>query len=319
MDPERLHLPVQWKAAGDGSGEIEGHAAVFGNVDLQGDLILKGAFRKTLADWKRAKSKIPLVDGHLSSDSKSLLGSVTRAAEDDIGLKFRAAFSSDPDSQVVRTKALEGHLSGVSIGYLPMPGGVAFKQGDDGEIVRVLSEVRLFEISLTPVPANPEAQLTSVKSIGEADMSQSTVGLDQLDDQMRKVAAIGYAPARKAALAALLPNYHLDQPTDDGAAGHADGQPTAPAAAEPGTANHEPPTMTPERYALGIINPGPRDDAPEGEPRSAADSAPSGTDVLLAHAQQLLEGSRDHTENLRTSGDLDRLEAEINQALGRDQ
>jgi HK97 family phage prohead protease len=181
---EALYVPLlEVKAADDGSGELEGFAAVFGNVDLGGDLILPGAFKKTLADWRRAKGRIPLVDGHLSDSSKTLLGSVTRAEErtagDPKGLWFRASFASDPGSQTVRTKALEGHLNGVSIGWLPMPGGVSFKQGDDGEPVRILSEVRLFEISLTPVPMNPEARLTSVKAaIGSHSTATSEASWD---------------------------------------------------------------------------------------------------------------------------------------------
>lgn len=295
MDPERLHLPIQWKAAGDGSGEIEGHAAVFGNVDLQGDVIVKGAFRKTLADWKRAKSKIPLVDGHLSSDSKSLLGSVTRAEEDAVGLKFRAAFSSDPSSQVVRTKALEGHLDGVSIGYLPMPGGVSFKQAEGGEPVRVLSEVRLLEISLTPVPANPEARLTSVKSV--TTVGSTALDLDGFSKAMRAALAIEWEPARKAAVDMLVGAY---QPQ---AAGPADGSSTATDAVSTGDEPAGDTSSTPDdaaAYALRLINPpGPRDGAPDGKPPQA-----------LADPRIPLELARQNAE-------ADRLEREINQALGR--
>lgn len=162
---EAIYAPLlEVKDAGDGSGELEGYAAIFDNVDLGGDVIVKGAFKKTLSDWRRAKGRIPLVDGHLKDSSSTLLGSVTRAEEREQGLWFRAKFASDAGSQVVRTKAIEGHLSGVSIGYLPMPGGVTFKAGDDGEPVRVLSELRLFEISLTPIPMNPLATISSVKA-----------------------------------------------------------------------------------------------------------------------------------------------------------
>jgi HK97 family phage prohead protease len=176
-----LYVPLlEVKAADDGSGELEGFAAVFNTVDLGGDIILPGAFKKTLSDWKRAKGRIPLVDGHLSSSSQTLLGSVVRAEErtagDPKGLWFRAKFSSDADSQTVRTKALEGHLNGVSIGYLPVPGGVTFKQGGDGEPVRVLSELKLFEISLTPVPMHPDARLTGVKAAIGSHSTATTDG-----------------------------------------------------------------------------------------------------------------------------------------------
>jgi HK97 family phage prohead protease len=164
----QLTVPIEWKAADDGTGSVEGLAAVFGNVDLGGDLIVKGAFKRTLDQWAKSKGRIPLVDGHLKDSATTLLGSVERAKETDKGLWFRARFSSDPGAQSVRTKALEGHLNGVSIGWLPVPGKVRFEQGEDGELVRILGEVKLFEISLTPIPMNPEARLASVKSAQSA-------------------------------------------------------------------------------------------------------------------------------------------------------
>lgn len=178
---ETLVAPLlEVKAADDGSGELEGYAAVFGTVDLGGDLILPGAFKKSLAGWRRSPGRIPLVDGHLRDASTTLLGSVTKAEErtsgSPAGLWFRAKFSSDPASQVVRTKALEGHLTGVSIGWLPAPGGVSFKQGDDGEPVRILSEIKLFEISLTPIPMHTDARLTSVKSAISSHSTATSTG-----------------------------------------------------------------------------------------------------------------------------------------------
>lgn len=112
----------------------------------------------------------------------------------------------------------------------------------------------------------------------------------------RKALEIGHEMAAKAAFDLLLKDYTT-------VAGPADGSPTADAAADTdppsavGTADPAPTTA--EQYALAIQNPGPRDDAPAGEPQDA-----------LAHATQLLE-------NQRTAEDLARLEAEINQALGR--
>jgi len=170
-------VPVEWKA-GKGPGEVEGYAAVFGNVDLQGDLIVKGAFKRTLSNWAKAKSRIPLVDGHMAGDTDRLLGSVTEAKEDATGLKFRAVFSSASRAQDARTLAVEGHLSGVSIGWLPVPGGIDFSETPEG-VVRVLKEIRLLEISLTPIPANPEAVLTSAKTaIGRHKTGTSAAAWD---------------------------------------------------------------------------------------------------------------------------------------------
>jgi hypothetical protein len=308
MERERWQLPIQWKAASDGSGEIEGHAAVFGNVDLQGDLILKGAFKKTLSDWSRAKGNIPLVDGHLADSAKTLLGSVSSAKEDATGLWFRAGFASDEASQAVRTKALEGHLTGVSIGWLPMPDGVTFKRGGDGEIVRVLSEVRLFEISLTPIPANPEAQLTSVKSAGTSPAPETTtLDYEQFADAMAKALGLP-AVASKVAVDALLGAYHPSEqaagpadepePTADAAAptGQPDAEPAGDTAATQAEAEHQALRHRIDdatAYALRVIHLEPRDGALVGTPPLARAGALAPLEVAQA------------------MGDLDRLEAEL--------
>jgi HK97 family phage prohead protease len=413
----RLFAQIEQKAVTDqGGGEITGLAAVYGNVDLQDDLLETGAFSKSAEDWSRSKAKVPLLDWHGDSISR-IIGSVAQLKSVAQGLWFRAGFTHDEQGQRARQLAKDGHLSGVSVGWLPVHQSIQVK---DGKAIRAVREARLLEISLTPVPANPQAQLASVKSLGEhkavsdtpwsqfteADYtleqwrracliavegatdtkagyklpvrepsgtlnrngvhaaagghgvgavqgvspekkraaaralvglyrsqlgedpppsllslagmsSQSSLGYDVWAPELRKALELTYEPAAKAAVHALLGVYNPDNEV----AGLADGQPTIPAAATTGTtpaggtAKPDGLMVTPEQYALGIINPGPRGDAPEGEPRSAAEG---GTDVLLAHAQQLLDGSRNQTENLRTSGDLDRLEAEINQALGRD-
>jgi Escherichia/Staphylococcus phage prohead protease len=145
-----------------GAGEIEGLATTYGNVDLQDDEMQPGAMDRTVEHWQRSRSRLPLLDWHGDSLSK-LIGSVTALKSVAQGLWFRAGFGSDPESQRARQLVKDGHLSGVSIGYLPVR--QSYKQVGDKN-VRALHEVKLLEISLTPVPANPQAQLTSVKSFG---------------------------------------------------------------------------------------------------------------------------------------------------------
>ena len=59
---EHLIAPVlEWKAAQGSSGELEGYVSVFGNLDRGGDVVLPGAFRKTLADWKGCSQPLPLI------------------------------------------------------------------------------------------------------------------------------------------------------------------------------------------------------------------------------------------------------------------
>jgi uncharacterized protein len=162
-----------------GAGEIEGLASTYGNVDLQDDEMQPGALDKTVSDWQGSKSKVPLLDWHGDSLSR-LIGSVTALASTAQGLWFRAGFGSDAESQRARQLVKDGHLSGVSIGYLPIRQSWKTVAG---KAVRALHEVKLLEISLTPVPANPEAVLTSVKSFngGPADAAGDLADLERLE------------------------------------------------------------------------------------------------------------------------------------------
>ena len=47
MEIKKLSCPFELKAISD-DGVFEGYGAVFGNEDSQGDIIVKGAFAKTL-------------------------------------------------------------------------------------------------------------------------------------------------------------------------------------------------------------------------------------------------------------------------------
>ncbi|MFF2493245.1 HK97 family phage prohead protease [Agromyces sp. NPDC058064] len=159
---DRLTVPIEWKAAADGSGTLEGYASTFGNVDLGGDIVVKGAFLKTIANIKA--NGIPLLADHVASTA-SVLGTIFDAKEDAGGLRFKAQFSSAPSAQDVRIKLLEGHLKTMSIGYEAVD--YAYKDVAAGR-VRLLKELKLWETSVVVFPMNPEALVSRVKSIAGA-------------------------------------------------------------------------------------------------------------------------------------------------------
>jgi HK97 family phage prohead protease len=162
---EQMTVPVEWKtAAGGNAGELEGYASVFGNVDADGDVVLPGAFRKTLADWSRSKQPLPLIADH-ELTTAGVIGSVRQAKEDGVGLWVRAGFSSDPKAQSVRTKMIEGHLKGMSFTYQAVKhymGQVA------GKSARFLQELKLFEATVTPFPMNELATAAAKAAMSSA-------------------------------------------------------------------------------------------------------------------------------------------------------
>jgi HK97 family phage prohead protease len=164
---EHMTVPVEWKAVTGGPGELEGHASVFGNIDQDGDVVLPGAFKKTLADWSRSRQPLPLIADHDLSTA-GVIGSVYDAREDDVGLRVKARFSSDPKAQSVRTKMIEGHLKGMSFTYQAVrhfPGPFA------GKSARFLQELKLFEVTVSPFPVNELATASAKAAMTSASIN----------------------------------------------------------------------------------------------------------------------------------------------------
>jgi hypothetical protein len=146
------------------SGVIEGYASVFDNVDSVNEIVVKGAFTKTLKE-RLKKGMIKLFDSHKVYDgTQAVIGIVEDAKEDDYGLWFRARFSSVGRAQDIRTKVKEGILTALSFGY-----DVLKDQVDEVKKVRYLKELRLHEISIVAWGANPKAAIDAVKSDGDDD------------------------------------------------------------------------------------------------------------------------------------------------------
>jgi HK97 family phage prohead protease len=132
-------------------GTFVGLGAVYNNVDLGGDLILPGSFTKTIAE---KGGRVPLLMGH---DSKMPIG-VANLSDSPQGLVVAGKLVLEADgSRSAYALLKEGVIRGLSIGYDTLKSKMV-----DG--VRHLSELKLWEISLTPFPMNPEAMITSVKS-----------------------------------------------------------------------------------------------------------------------------------------------------------
>lgn len=169
VNVKKLTCPIEWKASDPDSNVIEGFASVFDIVDEQGDLVHAGSFVKTVRE-RVPKGLVKLLDSHVP-DGAHTLGTVIEAREVRSGpggkpaLWFKANLSSAPSAQDTRIKMIEGHLDRVSIGYLPTRDGERAEQTSDGQWIRHLTELKLYEISVVPVPANEAAVLTSVKAV----------------------------------------------------------------------------------------------------------------------------------------------------------
>lgn len=139
---------VEIKTLNAGSGEVEGYASVFGNVDHGLDRIEKGAFRKSIVGRK----SIPMLAEH-----RDTVGVWNTLREDARGLKVAGRISDTALGRDVRTLAKDGAITGLSIGY-------RVKDADYDGDVRVIRDVDLLEVSLVTFPMNELAAISAAKS-----------------------------------------------------------------------------------------------------------------------------------------------------------
>jgi len=142
---------------------VEGYAAVFGNIDLGDDIIHRGAFAKTLAE---RGNKVKFLWQHNTAEP---LGRVLQLNEDERGLFFKAVISDTARGRDALALLRDGAISGMSIGYDPVRGGVDYSKDDAGHTLRNLREVRLWEVSLATMPMNEAAGVTALKEDADAE------------------------------------------------------------------------------------------------------------------------------------------------------
>lgn len=134
---------------------IEGYGSIFGNVDSYNDIVEPGAFTKTLNEMR---DRIALCYMH---DLGRPIGKMIELKEDNKGLWFQARVSdAEPE---VKQKIREKILKEFSIGYSTIRYEMEERPNEMRPICH-LKEVKLWEISLVTIAANPLAQLEGIKA-----------------------------------------------------------------------------------------------------------------------------------------------------------
>ena len=133
---------------------LEGHAAVFNSLseDLGGfrEQILPGAFAEAIE-----KDDVRALFNH---DSNFVLGrnvsGTLRLAENVRGLAFEIDLPETPTIRDLVAAPIErGDVSQMSFGFSVRPGGQDWAKNDEGQVIRSLKKVRLYDVSPVTFPA----------------------------------------------------------------------------------------------------------------------------------------------------------------------
>jgi len=151
---KHLVVPFQFKALSDKG--IEGYGSTFGNVDLGGDIVMPGAFSRSIATHRANGTRPKMLWNH---DTSGLpIGVWEEFEEDSHGLYMKGTFADTEMGRDVRTLAKMKAIDSMSIGFVP----VDAEFSKDGYLL--LKEIDLWEVSPVNFPMNPKAVIEAVKS-----------------------------------------------------------------------------------------------------------------------------------------------------------
>lgn len=196
MDLQYKSLPFALdglKASGD-KWEFSGYASTFGgSPDSYGDVVLRGAFDKTL----KLRPKRKLLWQHNVDEP---IGVEVGLEPDEKGLKGTWKLSKTARGSDAYELLKDGAVDSLSIGYV-----VEDAEWDETG-VRLLKQIDLLEVSVVSIPANERALITRVKADVPFDvlLQRSTAHLTLAVDEAKAL------HTRRAAEGRKLSDAHLE-------------------------------------------------------------------------------------------------------------
>lgn len=167
-----------------------GYGSVFSTIDQGGDIVVPGAFEKSLTKWKSNGRQVPVLWQHKTDEP---IGSWPELKEDDHGLLGNAELWTDdaPYARIAHKGMKTKTITGLSIGYR-----VKREEYDKKAGANRLIELDLVEISVVTNPMHDDARIDSVKSMIEAGRMPT---LREFEEFLRDAGGFSKAQAEKIA------------------------------------------------------------------------------------------------------------------------
>jgi HK97 family phage prohead protease len=168
------------------SRTVSGYLASFGNRDSYGDVIMKGAFAKSLIERGVGSSSAQKILYLYMHNMEQPIGRFTKLEEDEKGLYFEAEIDPIPLGDQVLTQYSTGTLNQHSIGFYYIWDKTKYEEESD---TYYLFEVMLVEGSVVTFGANSETPFTGFKSMDSETCVKEQFDsiLEQIEDQKIKV------------------------------------------------------------------------------------------------------------------------------------
>lgn len=186
----------------DVKGIVTGYFSAFNNIDSDGDVIVSGAYKKTVAEnGPMGRNRIM----HLLQHNPLMpLGKPTELMEDAKGLRFTSKITETSYGKDVIKLYAEGVFNEHSVGF-------EIIKSDNKAGYREIREIKLWEGSTVTWGANPNTPIESMKSwdkpkseemlakfcnilrngdLSDESMIQLEIGLKQLENHLKALQAV---------------------------------------------------------------------------------------------------------------------------------
>lgn len=172
-------------------GIVSGYIATW-KLDRVNDIFEKMAFNESVKDYKDRGQQLPLRDFH----GKTVGGFPAESLKiDERGLYGRGEINLvSPEGKALHSLAMQGVLQSLSIGY-------AVQQAhQDRQGNRRIEKAHVIEGSIVDHPANLDAQILEVKSVGQISVVEIKAMTDrELESLLKKAGFSGAAATRVVA------------------------------------------------------------------------------------------------------------------------
>lgn len=170
---------LKQKNAGMGIGDVDakkftivGYASSFGNIDSHNDIVMKGAFKRTIDHNARRVKTL------MHHDPVSIIGKPNVLREDDTGLYTETKVSDTALGRDLLTLVADEVIDEMSIGFIPVKEEIDKKTG-----VNMIQEVKLVEYSFVTLASNASARVVGLK--GLAAVSEVASSMKRMEKALR--------------------------------------------------------------------------------------------------------------------------------------
>ena len=176
MEIKSIHEDEEDK---DFIGTFKALASTFGNIDLDDDVIMPGAFDLVLSQMRKDKIMPKALMQHNPRADQGAIFTNIQATEK--GLEVEGKFINTTRGRDLRVEVKTGAIDSMSIGFRI---GLAEFDNERG-LRKILIIDKLPEISFVTFPSNPKAKVTEAKdlTIRDAEKALKEIGFSQKESK----------------------------------------------------------------------------------------------------------------------------------------